>query len=138
MADHYGIGPAITGAAEIYFRTARGTGRTQSLVESLKNGDRVVFTNDREAKRVAHLCRERGLTVTVAVCDPHEPQGLFNKQTPRGRTVFDHSWVEEYYRHAISMAFKEIRSLQTQLSGFGAAHIETQQQVEAMRRWSEV
>lgn len=59
--DHYGIGNAIKGIVGAYAESARRTGRTTSLVESVKDGDRVIFTNGREADRVKRLCAERGV-----------------------------------------------------------------------------
>lgn len=47
--DHFGIGTALLGCAEVYFRCARRTGRTTSLVESLVSGDRVVCRTENEA-----------------------------------------------------------------------------------------
>ena len=41
VMDHFGIGAGLTGAMDIYFHASRGTGRTTSLVDSVKEGDRV-------------------------------------------------------------------------------------------------
>ncbi len=70
--DHFGIGAAMLGGARIYVQSARRTGRTLSLVESAKEGDRLVFAEPREADRVRRLCLERGVKVDCIVIDPRQ------------------------------------------------------------------
>ena len=53
--DHFGIGAAMRGMALTYIQSARRTGRTTSVVESVKDGDRIVFADRREAERVRRL-----------------------------------------------------------------------------------
>ncbi len=132
--DHYGIGQAMAATVQIYRQTSRATGRTVSLVESVKNGDRVVFTNEREAKRVAHLCAERGVEISTMVVDPRSPEKLFHSPPAVGRSIFDHSWVEEFYGLAVAHAAEEIDMLERESSGLGEAHRETRRRaVEASR-----
>ena len=134
--DHFGIGAAIEGAVRIYLRSARGTGRTTSLVESVKNGDRLVFSDSREAERVRHLCEERGLKVECVVIDPKYPQRIFERGSSQGRTIFDHSWIEEYYLNVIDKAQKEIDHLEKESSGYGAAHRETKRRAIEISKWN--
>ena len=135
--DQFGIGQAIDGAARIYFRSARQTGRTSALVESLKTGDRVVFANQQEAERVKRLCREREIDIETIVVDPKEPQRIFDRGSVGGdgRCVFDHSWVEQYYLNAISTVQKDIDRFQRETSGYGMAHIETRMKAQEMAKW---
>lgn len=133
--DHFGIGSSITGAVLIYLRSSRGTGRTTSLVESVKDGDRIVFSVASEAKRVQRLCEERGVKVECVVIDPKSPQRIFERGTSQGRTIFDHSWVEEYYLHAIEEARKDIDRLERETSGYGAAHRETKYRAREVSKW---
>jgi hypothetical protein len=124
--DFFGIGNAIRAATDMYIFTSRRTGRTLSMVNSLKSGDRVVFTNSQEANRVRRLCEERGIQdVHFEVCDPHNVRDMFNRGTSQGRTIFDHSWVEAYYIQVIEQAVKDIDSLEVNLSGRGEEHIKT-------------
>jgi len=115
--DHFGIGAAIRGAANIYCHSARQTGRTTSLVESVKDGDRIVFSDGREAERVRRLCMDRGVKVDCLVINPRTPERVFESGTPEGRTIFDHSWVEQYYMQAIDRAAQDIDHLERQASG---------------------
>lgn len=135
--DHFGIGHGIQGAARIYFQSGRQTGRTSSLVESLKDGDRVVFTTEREGRRVQALCKERNISIEIIVCDTRIPDRLFHRGPPSGneRTIFDHTWVEQYYKDALARAQDEIDQLQTNLSGRGVPHRETERAAREYLNW---
>ncbi len=134
--DLFGIGQAMIGAARIYFQSSRHTGRTLSLIEAVKQSDRICFTTEREARRVVRLIKERGITVDYIIVDPKTPDRLFEKGTGQGRTLFDHNWVEEYYLHGIEHMQQEIDHFETQLSGYGEAHRKTKHQAIEMSRWS--
>lgn len=126
--DHFGIGTAVEGAARMYFQGARRSGRTTSMLDSLKDGDRIWFADAREANRVERLCKERGLTVecrTLSVRGLDSVRGAFECGTPKGRTLFDHSWVEQFYMAAIQNAQAAIDHTQRETSGWGAAHLDT-------------
>ena len=122
--DHFGIGAAMQSLIFSYKISSRHTGRTTSLVDSLKDGDRVIFLSQREAIRVKRLCKERDVEIVTLVCDPKEPAIVFSMGSlPRdGRTIFDHSWIEEFYTVAIQRAAQDIDRLQTELSGYGEPH----------------
>lgn len=136
--DHFGIGAGIQGALRTYLQSGRRTGRTVSLIESVKDGDTVVFLDEREARRVQKLCRERGVEIEIAVSDTRTPERLFSRPSPSGseRTIFDHSWVEEFYMDAVNRARKDIDHLQTQLSGRGEPHRGTKRQAHEMAKWN--
>ncbi len=136
MADQFGIGAALSAVAEIYFRAARSTGRTTNLVESLKDGDRVICTTQNETRRVERLAKERGIKIDVRTVPVSNPQRIFSVGTPSGRTVLDHGWVEEFYRAQIQDAARIIDELEREASGYGAAHRETSAQAQAhLARW---
>ena len=115
--DCYGIGIGIYSAARIYINNARGTGRTTQLVDSLNDGDRVIFTNAREAQRVKQMCLKKGVQITVKVVDPKYISGHVFDAPSDGKTIFDHTWVEQYYANALERARDDIDHLQTVLSG---------------------
>jgi len=133
--DHFGIGAAITGSAHIYFRSARGTGRTVSMLDSLKDGDRIIFTNNNEAKRVEKLFKEDGKNVQCIVVDPQKPEQLLERGTGQGRTIFDHSWVEQFYINAIERCKRDINFFQRELSGYGEPHRETRRKAIELAKW---
>jgi hypothetical protein len=133
--DHFGIGAAMKTANLIYSQAARRTGRTTSLVESLKDGDRVVFIDRIEAERVQRLCRERRVKVNCIVMDVKDPHELMRRAPSEGRTLFDHTWVERFYLHQIDQASQAIDQLQRNSSGFGTAHIETRRTAIELSKW---
>lgn len=133
--DHFGIGAAMQGMARIYCQSARRTGRTTSLVESVKAGDRIVFADSREAERVRLLCLERGVEVECIVVDPKTPERAFERGTPEGRSIFDHSWVEQWYLLALENARAGLDHLERETSGYGEAHRETRRRYEELAKW---
>lgn len=133
--DHYGIGQAIYAACLIYFRSARGTGRTESLIKSVKDGDCICFSDSKEAKRVERLCKERGVKVSCIVDDPKYPSRVLKYRSTSGRMLFDHTWIEKYYLLAIENAQKEIDGLQQMTSAHGTDHEETVWNPDVVNRW---
>jgi len=135
--DHFGIGTGVAGAAKVYFQSSRRTGRTTSLVDSLKDGDVVVFLNEREGQRVKSLCKDRGVDIEIVVCNPAMPERLFTQYAPLGdeRFLFDHSWVEAFYMRAIDRAQNDIDRFQKEFSGRGEAHRETERQAREIMKW---
>ncbi len=133
--DLFGIGAAVQGAMEIYFRSARCTGRTLSMVESVKDGDRIVFNEVREADRVKVLLREREVDVECIVVRVHEIDKLFQRGSSIGRTIFDHGWLEERYLYVIDDTRKSLDRIERETSGYGAAHRETRRQASEISKW---
>ncbi len=133
--DHFGIGLAIKGMAIAYFHASRATGRTTSLVESVKDGDRIVFIDSNHARRVERLCLDRGVNVECIVVDPKTPEHVFDMPTSVGRTIFDHCWIEQRYLHVIERTQKEIDTLERESSGYGEAHRETKRSAEQLMKW---
>lgn len=133
--DHFGIGAAMRGMHEVYTQSARQTGRSTSLLDSLKDGDRVVCLVPQEARRLEGLARERGLKVEFVTCPVGDAQRLFEHGTPQGRTIFDHTWVEAYYLRRLEDAERDIDRLQKELSGWSEAHRQTQRAAREIMRW---
>ena len=132
--DHFGIGAALQAMAQMYFRSARQTGRTTSLVESVKDGDRIVFADTPEARRVQHACHRRGVAVECIVVDPNNPARLFDRGPAKGRTLFDHSWVERYHLESIEHTMRVIDDLQRKASGNNEGY----DAMDVMRRANEL
>lgn len=133
--DFFGIGAAMQGMAEVYFRSARRTGRTTSLVQSVKDGDRIIFADSLQAEHVRRLCIERGVVVECIVLDPRTPDRIFKRGSSEGRTIFDHSWVEQKYRMEIERVQQEIDYIEREASGQGPAHNETKRRAVEMAKW---
>lgn len=133
--DHFGIGAAMEGMVRAYFTGARRTGRTTSLVESVKTGDRIVFANRNEAERVRRLCLSRGVQVQCIVIPPNDPDRLYSIGRSEGRTIFDHTWVEIFYELAIHCSQGRIDHLERSLSGHGVDHQETRFRAQELQKW---
>ena len=114
--DHYGIGNAVEGILMAYFQTSRASGRTESLINSLKDGDRVIFYNQREATRVQRICADKGIDVSCIVARDFIDVGSECKIRSRGRTIFDHSWIKEYYLNTIREVKRAIDMAESDLS----------------------
>lgn len=133
--DFFGIGAAVKGAAQIYFRSARQSGRTTSLLDSLKDGDRVYFATGDMSRWFERKCKERSLKVECVVIPVSDPAQVFNRGSSQGRAVFDHDWVEQLYLKAIEKCEKDIALLERETSGFGEAHRETRRRAEEINKW---
>lgn len=133
--DIFGIGPGVLGAVNIYFQSARRTGRTTALLESLKPGDRIVFAESKHADLMRRMLKERDLDVECIVIPPNIPEKLFEHPTSQGRTIFDHCWLEQFYLSNLERMTRDIDHLQTQSSGYGEAHIRTRLAAQEMAKW---
>ena len=131
--DLFGIGQGVQGAARVYVQSSRGCGRTTAMVESAKDGDRIIFTNKREADRVYRLCKDRGIEVECLVSTPDK--NPLEHMTRAGRTNFDHSWVEEFYLRGIEDMRREIDYLEQNLSGHGEPHRKTKRAAMEIAKW---
>lgn len=81
------------------------------------------------------MLEDRGLSVECRIIPVKEIRRLFETGTPQGRTIFDHSWVEEFYLNAIEHAQMQIAEIQIQTSGYGEKHRETRRKAEEIARW---
>lgn len=136
MADIFGISSAIQGVAEVYFRGARQTGRTNGLLDHVKAGDTVVFVSQQTAQIFEARCRERGIDrVRSVVVSANSPESIFMLPMTKGRLIFDHVWLEEYYRLEILKISQRLDHIATQASGYGEPHLETAMQAKSIRRW---
>ena len=133
--DLFGIGQAVKAVANVYFQSSRRSGRTVSMIESVKDGDRICFASSEEAERVGRLCKERGVDVECIVIPPSEPERIFERGTSIGRTIFDHSWIEERYINAVEACERGIDHFERQSSGWGEAHRETERKAIELSKW---
>jgi hypothetical protein len=133
--DHFGIGHAVAACLGMYRQAARRTGRTTSLVESLKTGDRVVCLPGGEADRIRRLAKERDIHVSVVVVPVGQPHRLFESEPSEGRTIFDHAWVEEFYFMSIKHTIEELDRLAQQASGDKEGRRQTERARQEQIKW---
>jgi hypothetical protein len=82
------------------------------MMESVKDGDRIVCTNTRESNYVKRLLKDRMLDVECIVVSPDDPCRLFERAPSQGRTIFSHEWIEQFYTTLIEDGNKQIDYLQ--------------------------
>ena len=135
--DFFGIGAALRGAAACYFLAARDSGRTQSLIDNLHDGDLVVFADSASMRQFNQRCRDADKRIDSCVMAPHQLHDL-SRLKVRGRVVFDHGWVERAYRDTLESTAKMIDRAQSELSNSAAPPAELASQVEYARRWADL
>jgi len=133
--DAFGIGAAVRGAVQVYFHSARQTGRTAALINSLQPGDRVVCMSEPQARNLRYRLQHQDIEATVVVVPPGNPQKLFELNTSSGRTVLDHNWLEQYYLDQLRHADSNIADWERHLSGYGQAHRETRAAAKEIIKW---
>jgi len=132
MSDLFGIGAGIKGAAGVYLRGARRSGRTQSLLDSLQDGDCVVCWSSKEADVVRRRAKEDGKDVELRVCkDLHE----LSRGTAKRRFILDHGWVEEYWLREMERIDVDLTRMQEHFTGYGEPHRETRRKAEELSKW---
>lgn len=115
--DIFGIGTSIRSFCEIYSQTARRTGKTTQMIHMVNSGDRICFLSRAEADRVSKLCKEQGKNVICLTVQLDKLHQILRGARPiEGRTIFDHSLVEELYIRAIDRCGKDITQLESELS----------------------
>ena len=119
----------------VYSQSARQTGRTTALVEGAKEGDRFLFATHKEAERVNRLCLQKGVKVECIAINPKWTSTLAERGRSRGRTIFDHSWVEQYYLNAMSRCEADIDFIQREASGRGLREQESPFREKETERW---
>ena len=97
------------------------------MVENLKDGDCVIFTHEQEAQRVKRLASLRGVNIETRTVPVKDLTRLFDQATAKGRVVFDHTWLEEYYRQVLEGEANYLDTVSRQLGGYGMAHVETKE-----------
>jgi hypothetical protein len=134
MMDTHGIGYAMEGMVQIYMHTARATGRTVSMIAELQEHDVVIFIDAREAKRVKRMAADMGIEINTHVVPVEQPERLMDRRPNRGRTLFDHSWVEKFYQHRIAGIGREFNHWQSMLNDNREPPITDRARME-QRKW---
>jgi len=120
--DIFEIEKDITDIIKQYFDITRGTGRTTKLLDTVKDGDRVIFVNRTQAMMFENLCKPRGLQVKCIDISPEIDNLVSIVHYPNlrglrtGKTYFDHVWLEMHYKHKIKQTAAAIDEAQAYLS----------------------
>ena len=136
--DDYGIAAAVRGCFRSVTAAMRATGRTTRMIERYQEGDRIIFATKVEADRVCYVARDlHDKEIDYSVCDPKHPEKVIEgpRGTPKGRVIFDHAWLEQFYDHRIAQMGDEVRHLQDQASGYGQPHRETREAAKMISKF---
>lgn len=116
--EDFGIGGAARMALQVLEHGSRRTGRTSRLIERVQAGDRIIVATDAEASRLRRLLHIAGKEdVSVRVCPPNREERAWDAGTnPTGITLFETSWVEQWYACRIERAQRDFGELQAALS----------------------
>lgn len=105
MATDFGAKASALTGLRIYEQASRGSGRTETTLRSLKDGDILVAHDEKSARHLERQCKERGLDVRVTTIRSIRMNGHAGA---KGRLVFDHAAVLAMYEEAIQGVDKEI------------------------------
>lgn len=133
--DFFGLGSFLLTSLETYTHTARQTGRTTRLINSLKDGDRVLVGSDTEQRRLTDLVKRRGLNVEIRLARADRPPAFAAENgmsMSAGRTYFEHTLVEQFYRNAITWTATEIQDVEIRLSKWSERHEENRDKAARM------
>lgn len=94
-----------------YARSARQSGRTTRMIETLGATDVVVVLTERDAQTMRRMIRAAGKSNRVIACPPN-PIALAEKRNgSEARHVPDHIWVEDYYAASLDRASADLNGL---------------------------
>jgi hypothetical protein len=82
------------------------------MLQSLKTGDRVICTTQREANGLKAIARDCNIDVECIAIDPSNPTEIHRLGRSKGRTIFDHMWIER--RHLACLGSEERWLIETE------------------------
>lgn len=106
--DQYGIGSAMQAMQAMYVNTARRAGRTTSMLQQLKDGDRVICSSQSAQRDIKNRAQKMGLKIEcIHLSDFHD---MATMPPTKGMVYLDHTMVERLYEVSILCAQNEIDS----------------------------
>jgi len=103
--DIYGIASGVRAAADIHFEAKRQSGRTTRLVEQVRPGDTVIFLNQKAVAFFQRRMKAAGRCMDdldVQTLNPSHLYTFLEGWRGEARILFDHDWLEEFYRQRIT------------------------------------
>lgn len=119
--DIFGIGTALTAVFEVYKHSARQTGRTSHLVNHVRDGDTVIFSDNNHLnhfKKELNVKRGR-IDINLIVCSIERDGDLDlrNVKPTQGQVFFDHEFIELYHQASIQWSINNLNKLSSHYSG---------------------
>jgi len=117
VANDYGTSAALKAYLTCFEQSSRRSGRTMAMLRAVGSGDRIVTSTEQEARRLKALLRDMGKeNVEVRALDPRSHPMDRLGTNAYGATVFDHNWVEGYWKHRIENAASDLTGIEEALS----------------------
>lgn len=114
--DIFNIPDTLNKVMEIFFLSRRNLGKSAFLVNYIKDGDRVIFSDYRLADRFESICRKEGKKVIVSVIPIEELDRFYSLEVIDGNTYFDHHWTEKFYLHSLENTTKHFLEICTKVN----------------------
>ncbi|WP_144203558.1 hypothetical protein [Shewanella sp. KCT] len=111
--DFFGIGAALKAAFDIYFAAARHTGRSNTLADSVSEGDLVLFATHADLRWFRSLLdvRDPNRRVKLRVWSERDYPDIARTHVS-GKVFMDHRLVEKLYDDALSRCAREIAMIE--------------------------
>lgn len=100
-----------------YMLLARQTGRTTLMINRVNDGDQIIFADRKEAERVRNLLKQIGKKVACHTIPPTKAHFVVEYKYNKGKTFFDHTWIEQYYLDCINRSEQYLDHLQQLIRG---------------------
>lgn len=113
--DVFGIGYAVKGVLEVFFRSSRRSGRTTAIVEMVDDKTVVIFRNGEEARHFQRMYADAYRKEVRIDVVPAREFNRIHELTRRHngwKIVFDHTWLEDYYLHVLEDAGSVINRIE--------------------------
>jgi hypothetical protein len=104
----FGIKAAALTGLQVYETASRRTGRTETTLRALKDGDIVLVGSANEVRRIDRILRERKIKVRIVSVDGMRRDHLSGM---RGRLFVDHTAYSAMMADAINSVDAELQSL---------------------------
>ena len=86
------------------------------MIAAAHDDDLIVCRHAKEAERVRRLMKEAGKSTRVTAIEHHDELHTRIAQRPKGRVVFDHDWVHQFFVDAVKSAEDDLRRMADSMS----------------------
>lgn len=123
--DVTGIQVAIETCIEVVLKSTRGIGRSQAIINFVRNGDIIICENPNVQKDYQRRLQEKNTKAKTVICEANLYALTNLRYTSdvfrgfRGNVLFDHNWLVQYYATAVNIASQQLTQFQDQYSRGG-------------------
>jgi hypothetical protein len=110
--DEYGIAAAARVGVLMYEQACRNSGRTSRMIERVTDEDQIIVPSGDVSRHVRYMLKEAGKKTQVFVVRPGDVPMRTVGTAPKGRTFFDHTWIEQHVLHALTCSERDLEAFQ--------------------------